>query len=166
MSASEASWLNFAAEVDKLLRTALLLAIGSFPQAALPISISNFHCSHIIPSIPNPPTSLSSTTIDIKHSSFKSLTAFLKTAQKDGLLTIKAKGDSITKLNAGHPEVAALLQESNEAATDSDDLAEEGELNEEANRPATKQGGHVSLWKPHGQTIALFSDAGFESVLC
>ena len=70
-------WLIFAAEIDKILRTALLLAIGSFPRAALPISTSNFYCFYIKPSIPLSPVLPSPIPVDIKHSSFKSLSIFL-----------------------------------------------------------------------------------------
>ena len=156
--------LTPAAEVDGLLRTGLLLAISCFPRTALPISTSNFYSSHILPSRPAHPTLSSSTPVDIKHSSFKSLTTFLKAAEKDGLLTIKAKGDSITMLNSGHPDLAALGSAKIRTVSEMEAKAKKREADEKTKEGETKSIEVVELWKPHGPTIALFADAGAEYV--
>ncbi|KAH7103696.1 hypothetical protein BKA62DRAFT_696192 [Auriculariales sp. MPI-PUGE-AT-0066] len=149
-----------AQEVDGLLRTGLLLAILSCPHTALPISTSNFYSSHILPSRPAHPTLSSSTPVDIKHSSFKSLSAFLKSAEKDGLLTIKAKGDSITMLNADQYEVSALASNKIRTVADAEAKAKRKEADEKAKGETSKTIEVVELWKPSGVTAELFKDAG------
>jgi hypothetical protein len=54
-----------------------------------------------------PSSSESSTPIDIKHSSDKSLTLFLKACEKDGLISLKPmkKHVVITAAEVDHPEV-------------------------------------------------------------
>lgn len=145
-------------EVDAFLRTALLHAIRSVPRTALPISTSNFYASHILPSRPIA-SSAGDTPADIKHSSFKSLGAFLKIAEKDGLL--KLKGDSLTTLNAAHPEVTGLAKFRTTGEVDA--KAKKREAEEKARDEQVRPLELVELWKPHGASTALFDDAGADA---
>ncbi|KAF7974404.1 hypothetical protein HWV62_12252 [Athelia sp. TMB] len=80
-------------EVTSILRTALLQSISSslleLPPSAFPIPADIFYNTHILPFRPaHPPFT---TPIDIKGSSHKSLAAFLKAAEKEGLLQLKER---------------------------------------------------------------------------
>ncbi|KZV88547.1 hypothetical protein EXIGLDRAFT_651009 [Exidia glandulosa HHB12029] len=145
-------------EVDAFLRTALLHAIRSIPRNALPLSTSQFYSAHILPSRPLAATN-AITPVDIKHSSFKSLTAFLKAAEKDGLL--KLKGDSVTVLSTAHPEVAGLGKFRTVGEVDA--KAKKRDADERAKEEQVKALEVVELWKPHGPSSGFFDDAGADT---
>ncbi|EJD43636.1 hypothetical protein AURDEDRAFT_88886 [Auricularia subglabra TFB-10046 SS5] len=145
-------------EVDAFLRIALLLAIRSVPRTALPMSTSNFYSSYILPSRPIA-SSAGGTPADIKHSSYKSLGAFLKLAEKDGLLRLK--GDNVTTLNAAHQEVAGLGKF--KTTGEADAKAKKREAEEKARDEQVRPLEVVELWKPHGASTALFEDAGADA---
>lgn len=112
--------------VSSLLRTSLIQAlrttIGFLPSSAFPLPSSTLYSAHILPSrpsfvpAPSAPGSEASTPIDIKHSSYKTLTLFLRAVEKDGLLRLKevkgkGKGKSagaevlVLDVNTAHPDV-------------------------------------------------------------
>ena len=88
------------AEVSDMLRSALLQSIATtlskLPPSSFPISPSVFSESYILPYRPFKEVSITSTPVDIKHSGYKSLTAFLKASAKDGLIKVKeTKGEVV-----------------------------------------------------------------------
>ena len=88
------------AEVSDILRSALLQSIATtlskLPQSSFPISLSVFAEMYILPYRPFKEVSTTSTPVDIKHSGYKSLTAFLKASAKEGLIKIKeTKGEVV-----------------------------------------------------------------------
>jgi len=85
-------------EVTSLLRASLLQSISTplskLPPSSFPIAATVLSAAYILPSRPFIPPSFSGTgssgtSIDIKNSSHKSLTTFLKTCEKEGLLKLK-----------------------------------------------------------------------------
>lgn len=94
-------------EVTKILRSSLIQAIKDLPPGILPINSSTFYSTYILPSRPSFVDG--STPIDIKHSSFKTLSHFLKASAQEGLIKNKEqKGDlTITHAFPDHPDVVA-----------------------------------------------------------
>ncbi|KAF7980439.1 hypothetical protein HWV62_38284 [Athelia sp. TMB] len=78
-------------EVTSVLRTSLLQSISSnlskLAPGVFPIPATIFYATHILPFRPAHPSF--NTPIDIKSSSHKSLTTFLKASEKEGLLKLK-----------------------------------------------------------------------------
>ena len=101
--------LNYCADVSVVLRTSLLQAINSslsnLPRGAFPMSASIFYTTYLLPSRPAHP--VHATPIDIKHSTYKNLSAFLKICEKDGLVSLKnSRGDiMVSAVNKTHMEV-------------------------------------------------------------
>ncbi|TRM60392.1 hypothetical protein BD626DRAFT_571809 [Schizophyllum amplum] len=172
------------AEVSQLLHISLIQSIASFPPTSYPISSNNFYTMHVLPSRPAfpdlvlppsaGPSNLDSVAlrqeISLKTSTHKSLVAFLKAAEKAGLLTIKAppkqKNDVVvTSVNAAHPEVAGHV------AVPTVREVEEREAKKEARkeeREAKEQAGNAmlaaaELYKPHMHTVPLFEDWGLST---
>ena len=88
------------AEVSDILRSALLQSIATtlseLPPSSFPISLSVFAEMYILPYRSFKEVSTTSTPVDIKHSGYKSLTAFLKASAKEGLIKIKeTKGEVV-----------------------------------------------------------------------
>ena len=77
--------------MTSILRTSLLQSISTnlskLAPGAFPISATIFYATHILPFRPAHPSF--ETPIDIKSSSHKSLTTFLKASEKEGLLKLK-----------------------------------------------------------------------------
>lgn len=86
------------------------------------------------------------------------MSAFLKAAEKDGLL--KLKGENVTVLNSAHPEVVALPKFRTVGEVEA--KAKKREADEKARDGAVKMVDVVELWKPHGPSTSLFDDAGAE----
>ncbi|KAI9432743.1 hypothetical protein H4582DRAFT_2191820 [Lactarius indigo] len=78
-------------EVSTDLRAALLQALrttlASLPNSAFPMPTTTLYMAHILPACPF--LQNATTPVDIKHSTFKSLSAFLCASEKDGLLKLK-----------------------------------------------------------------------------
>ncbi|KAH9013732.1 hypothetical protein EDB85DRAFT_904431 [Lactarius pseudohatsudake] len=78
-------------EVSTLLRAALLQALRTslvaLPNSAFPMPTTALYTAHILPARPFSRTA--TTPVDIKHSTFKSLSAFLRASEKGGLLKLK-----------------------------------------------------------------------------
>lgn len=174
------------AEVTELLNKALLQAIfttlKSLPPSSFPIPAPQLYSNYILPSRPAFPTLVVpssgntvqssskeaphvETEITIKTSSHKSLTTFLKAAEKASLLSLKPpqkhQPDTlVTAVNATHPNVSSHtpfvmvkdieLKEAKKAAR------------EERENQVAKEVEIMELWKPHQSTIDLFEGFGAE----
>ncbi|EIN05784.1 hypothetical protein PUNSTDRAFT_91371 [Punctularia strigosozonata HHB-11173 SS5] len=150
-------------EVSSILRTALLQAIqttlSQVPSSTFPIPATTFYTTYLLPHRPS--YSPSPTSVDIKHSAFKSLSAFLKACEKDGMLSLKqVKGDYvITGVKADHPDVAG--HHAYRTLKMEEEKKEKREAREkEEGAKKGKEMVVVELWKPHQATIRLFEEAG------
>jgi len=119
---------------------------------------------HILPARAS--TRTATTPVDIKHSTFKSLSAFLRTAEKEGLLKLKdARPDAVVvAVYPTHADVIAhRLHHTVREEESRRRRAEEREAQQAA--AATNAGKSVKvteLWKPHLGTLPLFEDLGQE----
>ncbi|KAL1683185.1 hypothetical protein EV122DRAFT_258652 [Schizophyllum commune] len=172
------------AEVSQLLHLALVQSIATSPPSSFPVPSNSFYASHVLPSRPafpdlvlppaTSPSNLDSTAlrqeVSLKASSHKSLAAFLKAAEKAGLLTVKAtpkqKNDvMVTSVNAAHPEVAnhrhfPTVREVEEREVRKEARKEELSAKEEARGSMLEA---TELWKPHMHTVPLFVDWGLST---
>ncbi|KAJ3775824.1 eukaryotic translation initiation factor SUI1 family protein [Lentinula raphanica] len=182
-------------EVSQLLHMSLVQAItqslSSLPASAFPIPATIFYTNHILPNRPHfpelvlhpssphePPTADSPSTdspspdpssITIKTSSHKSLTAFLKHAEKSGLISTKAPQKHstqtdmlVTAVNAAHRDVEthhsfATIGEI-EAKAARKAAREEDEKKQRA--AANLEFDVQELWKPHLDSVELFEAMG------
>ena len=77
-------------DVDRLLRQALLQAIAKIQPGSLPLPASSLYSAHVLPN--RPATAASG--VEIKKSSYKNLSKWMKALAKEGLLTGKeVKGE-------------------------------------------------------------------------
>ena len=174
-------------EVTELLNKSLLQAISttlsSLPPSGFPITATLLYSNHILPSRPAFPSLVISpiilaedserlsdesrphidTEITIKSSSHKSLTTFLKAAEKSSFLTLKAPQKHqpdilVTSVNVSHPTV----REHTAFVTVRD-------LELKAAKKAAREGKEKAvnsfievkeLWKPHLVSIDLFQGMG------
>jgi hypothetical protein len=68
----------------------------NLPPSSFPIPATTFYTSYLLPCRPFDVTSTAATSVDIKHSAHKSLTAFLRSCAKEGLIKIKeGKGEIV-----------------------------------------------------------------------
>lgn len=168
-------------EVTTLLHTSMLQAISdAIPPSSFPIPATAFYTNHILPSRPAFPASILSpseplvdsarpsgaTEITIKTSSHKSLTTFLKAAEKASILTLKAPQKHsqqpellITSVNELHPFVAG--HHLYETVRDIEGKAARRALREKESRVSLAV---RELWKPHQASLNLFQEMGGESV--
>ncbi|KAG6890228.1 hypothetical protein C0995_010241 [Termitomyces sp. Mi166 len=173
-----------AQEISSLLHTSLLQAIGStIPSSAFPIPATLFYTNYILPSRPafpalivphsgpKPPDASpcpSTSEITIKSSTHKSLTAFLKSEEKAGLITTKAPQKHsnqtdlmITSVNVKHPSVDGHYLYV--TLKDIEITAAKKAKREEKAREEAAGNGEVlvtELWKPHQATLVLFEKMG------
>ena len=177
-------------EVTELLNKSLLQAISttlsSLPPSGFPITATLLYTNHILPSRPAfpslvlPPTNFAEdsdrlsdesrphidTEITIKSSSHKSLTTFLKAAEKASLLTLKAPQKQqpdilVTSVNVSHQSV----REHTAFVTirDLELKAAKKAAKEEKEREALAANSHIEIkefWKPHQVSIDLFEGMG------
>ncbi len=119
---------------------------------------------HILPARPFSRTA--TTPVDIKHSAFKSLSAFLRTSEKGGLLKLKdARPDVVVA--AVFPTHADVVMHQPHRTVGEEDKrrrrAEEREALQAAEAAnAEKTITVTELWKPHLGTLPLFEDLGLE----
>ncbi|KDQ16991.1 hypothetical protein BOTBODRAFT_186179 [Botryobasidium botryosum FD-172 SS1] len=145
-------------EVDTILRNALLQAILSLaesPPGTFPIPVSVFYCSYILPSRP----ARCSLSCDIKRSSFKKVSRFIHTAEKEGLLKAKeiAGELNITGVVPAHEEV--LHHDTFETI---------GDVVEASNKAAARKAGPPKAkvmvvderYRPHSSSIPFFKAIG------
>ena len=174
-------------EVTELLNKSLLQAISttlsSLPPSGFPITATLLYSNHILPSRPAfpslilPPTILAEdsdrlsdesrpqidTEITIKSSSHKSLTTFLKAAEKSSLLTLKAPQKHqpdilVTSVNVSHPTVrehTAFVTVRDLELKAAKKAAREGKEKAVNSLIEVKE-----LWKPHLVSIDLFQGMG------
>ncbi|KAH9477154.1 Eukaryotic translation initiation factor 2D [Psilocybe cubensis] len=173
-----------AAEVTELLDKSLLQAIKtSLPGSSFPIPATQFYSNYILPSRPAFPTLIVSpagyipsssprsdaptviTDITIKTSTHKSLTAFLKVAEKASLLTLKPPQKNqpdvlVTSVNGSHPSV--VDHASFVTVKDIETTAVKKAAREEKEREsqAHKDIEIRELYKPHQTSIELFEGMG------
>ncbi|KAK7470327.1 hypothetical protein VKT23_001758 [Stygiomarasmius scandens] len=176
-----------AEEVTSLLNKALIHAIAttlaSLPTSSFPIPAATFYTSHILPNRPNfpalvlepaaglPPSDSneyngpSPQDITIKSSSHKSLSTFLKAAEKGGLLTTKAppKGELvITSVNGSHPDVQG--HKTFVTVRDVEQKAAKKAMREDREKErqaaANVEVEVKELWKPHLSSVDLFQAMG------
>ncbi|KAI9453599.1 hypothetical protein F5148DRAFT_1277436 [Russula earlei] len=147
-------------EVSARLRSALLQALRT-TLAGLPSS-----------AFPMPTTTLAftrtaTTPVDVKHSTFKSLSSFLRTAEKGGLLRLKdARPDAVVV--AVYPTHADVVAHAPHRTVGEEDerkrRAEEREAQQSAAAAdAEKRMTVTELWKPHLGTLPLFGDLGLDT---
>jgi translation initiation factor 2D len=162
-------------EVSSLLRTSLLQSIftilSKLPPSSFPITATIFYSTYILPSrpsysapnAPNAPT----TPIDIKNSSHKSLTSFLKSVEKEGLLKLKdqkstAKSKAtdlvITGVFPQHADV--LAHQRYTTLKDVEDKKARQEEREESERKKVKEMEIRECWKPWQGSVGFFQSAG------
>ncbi|KAJ6476284.1 eukaryotic translation initiation factor SUI1 family protein [Mycena sanguinolenta] len=170
-----------AEEISALLQASLLQALSTalseLPTSSFPISASTFYSTYILPYRPAFPKSVlpiesdspDPQDITIKNSSHKSLTAFLKSAEKGSLLTLKAPPKHgqqtevvVTAVNASHPSVAA--HKAYATVKDLETRAAKKAQREERLKEAEQESGHwveiKELWKPHLRSVELFEALG------
>ncbi len=165
-------------EVSTLLRLSLLQAISTLlaalPTSSFPIPLSTFYSTYILPSRPAfpslilPSASVSEPNpqdINIKASSHKSLTAFIKSVEKETILTTKAPQKHaptaeivITAVNGGHPAVQGhrSFVTIGEIEATAAKKAQRAEQAREKEALAHKELEIRELWKPHASTVPLF----------
>jgi len=163
-------------EITTLLNISLYQAISSsIPASSFPIPATNFYTNHIIPSRPAFPASIIShsppdaspapsvsSEITIKSSTHKSLTTFLKAAEKSGLLTLKSPQKHsqqtdllVTSVNDKHPSVAGHVR--HVSVKDVQEKAAKKAMQEKAKEAERKGEVQVTeLWKPHQTTVGVF----------
>lgn len=164
-------------EVSTLLRLSLLQAISTtlatLPASAFPIPLSTFYSTYVLPSrpafpsllLPSPIAEPNPQDITMKGSSHKSLTAFIKAAEKEVLLATKAPQKHtqqpelvITSVNGRHPSV----QGHNSFVTIGDieaKAAKKAQREEQEREKQAQAQGELEvreLWKPHQSTVELF----------
>jgi len=180
-------------EITDLLTRSLVHAISaqlsSLPKNSFPISSSQFYANYILPCRPAYPTSvlipaaaaaalayhdaevdpaeihIDPSDITIKASSHKSLSTFLKAAEKSSLLSLKpAKQKSggdlmVTSVNAEHPEV--LSAEPYVTIAEIEAKRAKKQAREEKERERSEREVEVrQVWKPHLVSVSLFEDMG------
>ncbi|KAJ6542735.1 eukaryotic translation initiation factor SUI1 family protein [Mycena capillaripes] len=169
-------------EISTLLHASLLQALSTvlseLPNSSFPISASIFYSNYVLPYRPAFPSSVLPTEsespnpqdITIKASGHKSLTAFLKSAEKASLLTLKAPPKHgqqtevvVTGINANHPSVMAHRS----YVTDIESKAAKKAQREEKLKEAEQATSHwveiKELWKPHLRSVELFEAFGGSS---
>ncbi|TFY63903.1 hypothetical protein EVJ58_g2961 [Rhodofomes roseus] len=168
--AAEASSLPLTPEdVSHYLRDALLQALqtslASLPASSFPIPASTFWSSYILPARPVYATGrrepLDPSKMDVKHSTHKSVKAFLKACAKDGLIKLKdAKGGDVfvTAVFPKHSDVAEHRE--HRTVKDAELKQQKAEDRERKEREAEeKRKGEIhitELWKPFGTTLSFF----------
>ncbi|KAJ7260911.1 eukaryotic translation initiation factor SUI1 family protein [Mycena haematopus] len=168
-------------EISTLLHTSLLQALSTVlsevPLSSFPISASVFYSTYILPYRPAFPSSVlpieselpDPQDITIKNSGFKSLTAFLKSAEKASLLTLKAPPKHgqqpevvVTAVDASHPSVAT--HRAYVTVKDLEARAAKKAQREERLKEVEQESGRwveiKELWKPHLRSVALFEVFG------
>jgi translation initiation factor 2D len=125
---------------------------------------TTLYTSHILPA--RLFTRATTTPVDIKHPTFKSLSAFLRTAEKGGLLKLKdARPDVVVvAVYPTHADVVAhqlhrtIGEEDERRRRAEDRKAQQAAAAADAQKSMTV----TELWKPHLGTLLLFADLGLE----
>ncbi|KAI6118492.1 hypothetical protein EDD16DRAFT_1480968 [Pisolithus croceorrhizus] len=154
-------------QVSTILRNAVLQAIRgtlkSLPTSSFPVPAGTFYSSYILPY--RPAGTSEYPLIDIKHSTYKSLAAFLKVLDKQGILTIKDMKPEplVMSVAASHSEV--LSHTPYVSLRDIQLKEEKREKREEEEKAKVQEMEIKELWKPHAPSGSgrFFSEGGFDS---
>ncbi|KAK1216736.1 hypothetical protein PQX77_020623 [Marasmius sp. AFHP31] len=188
---AEESYTYTPDEVSTLLHKSLLQALttslSNLPASSFPIPSTQFNTSHILPARPNFPSlvllpsssspddvdprsiDIDPRTLTIKSSSHKSLTSFLKHAERSGLLTTKAPSKNsqttdvlITSVNPTHPDVQTHKRHVTLGEVDAKSLKKaKREERDEKERERERSGLDVrELVKPNGASVRVFEAMG------
>lgn len=155
-----------SARLRAALLQALRTSLATLPNSAFPMPTTTLYTAHILPARPFSRTV--TTPVDIKHSAFKSLSAFLRASEKGGLLKLKdARPDVIVAaVFPTHADVVA--HELHYTFGEEDERRRRAEAREARQAAeaanAEKAITVTELWKPHLGTLPLFADLGLESV--
>ncbi|KZT25055.1 hypothetical protein NEOLEDRAFT_1134285 [Neolentinus lepideus HHB14362 ss-1] len=153
-------------EITEILRTSLLLSLATPPpSSSFPMLSTTFYTSHILPYRPAHLVT-SFATVDVKHSSAKSLSAFLKSMEKAGLLTLKSqRGDIVvTGVNGAHPDVKVVgMEYKTMKEVEENDKKRRERENEEMKKRGEKVVEIREYYQPFGQTLPWFKEAGQEA---
>ncbi|KAF8591696.1 hypothetical protein K439DRAFT_1401788 [Ramaria rubella] len=150
-------------DITAILRSSTVQAIQSqlskLPPSAFPITSSTLYSSYILPARPLTSQTIS-TPIDIKHSTHKNLTVFLKSIEKDGLLRLKEFKDGLNILgvNASHPEIQA--HKPYWTVGDQEEKEEKKSEREKNETLKAKETVVRELWRPHAQSVHFFVESG------
>ncbi|KZP09841.1 hypothetical protein FIBSPDRAFT_873211 [Athelia psychrophila] len=155
-------------EVTSTLRTTLLQSIATnlskLPPGAWPITATIFYTTHILPFRPACPLSEATTSIDIKNSSHKSLTTFLKAAEKDGLVKLKelkaGKGTELVVMGVFPKHIDVEAHRGYATLKDVEDTRAKKEQRAEAERKKVKDMEVRECWKAWQGTVAFVEAAG------
>ena len=151
-------------EISDLLRTALVHAIATtLPSSAFPMPSTVLYSTHILPARPST-TARSSTPVDVKHSAHKSLSAFLRVCEKEGLLKLKETKQDLVVVAVFPDHPAVLAHTRHESLRDVEARRERNEAREEAERTRVREMLVTELWKPHLHTLPFFAQTGNRSV--
>ncbi|KAM6493188.1 eukaryotic translation initiation factor SUI1 family protein [Amanita muscaria] len=154
-------------EVTDILHKSLLHSIStilsSLPVSSFPIPSTQFYTNYILPCRPATTTN----DVTIKNSTHKSLTTFLKAAEKASLLTLKSpqkhsqqKDLLVMSVNKTHPSVLGHVNY--ETVKDAEEKAAKKTKREELEKESGKRSelGVRLLWKPHLESTYLFESIG------
>ncbi|KAL0571249.1 hypothetical protein V5O48_010719 [Marasmius crinis-equi] len=178
---------EISALLHKSLLQALSTSLSQLPPSAFPIPSTQFNTSHILPARPNFPSlvllpqsasaseadpreiDIDPHTITIKSSTHKSLTSFLKSADKAGLISTKAPSKSsnttdllITSVNTKHPDVQAHKTYVTLGEVEAKKAKRE-EKEKEREKERERERGELDvreLVKPHGASVGVFESMG------
>lgn len=135
--------------MDSLLLHCLLKAVQqSKGKLPLPLLTSNFYRLHVLPACPD------GVQLDIKKSSYKKVTKFLKVIEEKGILQVTEhpKGiENITSVNFEHPDVLSFRYNKRETT-----VKEEGGGGTPAFAPPTME----EVYQVSGDTIAFYRACG------
>ena len=155
-------------EVSVHLRAALLQALrttlAGLPSFAFPMPTTTLYTVHILPARA---FMLADTTpVDIKHSTFKSLSAFLRTAEKGGLLKLKDTRPDVVVVAVYPTHADVVGHRLHRTVGEEESRRRRAEEREAQQATAAANAGKsmkvTELWKPHLRTLPLFEDLGHE----
>jgi translation initiation factor 2D len=143
--------------------------LSKLPPSSFPITATIFYSSYILPSRPFIPPSQSATTtpIDIKNSSHKSLTTFLKSVEKEGLIklkdqkgTTKSKSSDLVITGVFSKHVDVLAHRGYTTLKAVEEKKAKKQEKEEGERKKVKEMGVSECWKPWQASVGFFEWAG------
>ncbi|PCH42981.1 putative eukaryotic translation initiation factor eIF1/SUI1 [Wolfiporia cocos MD-104 SS10] len=153
---------DVSARLHAALLQALRTTLASLPPSAFPMPASTFWSVHVLPARPAE-IDVDPRQVDVKHSTHRSVKAFLKAHAKEGLLKLKdTKGGDIA--------VAAVFPDHEQVTTHTphrtvQDIEAHAQKKEEHERKAReeeeKRKGEVQiteLWKPFGTSLGWFQE--------
>ena len=174
-----------AQEVTDVLQKSLLQAIStvlaSLPPSSFPISSTQFYTNYILPCRPAYPASIllpscapqdltreqvlsliNPLDVNIKTSTHKSLTTFLKSAEKAKLLVLKSQKQDllVTSVNANHPNVAGHI--THVSVKEAEERAAKKARREEREKEGVTEILVREMRKPHSGSVPLFKGMGAE----